>query len=74
MIMILTRMKIERMKRGWSQQTLGSHAHIGAADVSKIENKRLSPGKEQAKRIGRALGLRPDELQEAATVTIEAVS
>lgn len=74
MIMIMTRMKLERTKRGWSQQTLGFHAQIGAADVSKIENKRLVPGQGQAERIGRALGLRPDELQEAASGTIEAAN
>ena len=62
--MKLTRLKAERLKRGWSQQILGFHAKVSATDISKIENRRALPYPAQAERIAEVLGLKPDELQE----------
>jgi integrase len=39
----ITKLRAERERRGWSQQTLGYIAEIGASDVSRIEIRRLVP-------------------------------
>jgi transcriptional regulator with XRE-family HTH domain len=60
----LTRMKSERLRRGWTQQRLAVEAGVGYADISSAERGlfRLYPG--QAKKIARVLDLDPDELLE----------
>jgi ribosome-binding protein aMBF1 (putative translation factor) len=62
-----TKLRIERLRRGWSQQTLGFHAGVAAADISKIENGWLTPYPAQAERLARVLGLTVEELQKPAT-------
>jgi ribosome-binding protein aMBF1 (putative translation factor) len=66
MTMVITKLKIARQQRGWSQQVLGFHASVAAADISKIENRRMLPYDSQAERLGKVLGLDPGELQEPA--------
>jgi len=68
----MTKLKSERMRRGWSQQTLGFHAGVAASDVSRIENRRLIPYPCQAERLAKVLDLRPDELQQPATENVSA--
>ena len=60
----MTRMKAERLRRGWSQQKLAVEAGVGYADICRAERGlfRLYPS--QAERIAKVLGLRPDELLE----------
>ena len=58
----MLKIKAERLRRGWNQQTLGYRARTQAADVSRIENGRMVPYPAQAKRLARVLGLIPDEL------------
>jgi ribosome-binding protein aMBF1 (putative translation factor) len=60
-------LKDARKERGWSQQTLGFHAGIAAADISKMENGWLIPYPGQAERLAKVLGLRVDELFEQPT-------
>jgi transcriptional regulator with XRE-family HTH domain len=65
--MTITKLRMERLRRRWSQQTLGFHAGVAAADISKIENGWLVPYPAQAERLARVLGLTVQELQEPAT-------
>ncbi len=60
----LSRMKLERLRRGWSQQELAVVAHVGVADVSRIETGRMRPYPVQGQKLGWALRLRPEELQQ----------
>lgn len=64
----LTLMKYERLKRGLSQQKLAFLAELQQADVSKIENRRLVPGPQQAERIARALNIPAHRLQQSLEV------
>ena len=68
----MTKIRIERLLLGWSQQELAVLAHVGTADVSRIETQRMKPYRDQGKRIARVLGLRPAELQEE--VAMEALA
>ena len=61
---MLTRMRVERMKRGWTQTYLASVSGVHNAEISKIETRRLTPYPKQAAALGRALGLDPASLQE----------
>jgi transcriptional regulator with XRE-family HTH domain len=58
----MTRLRAERLRRGWSQQFLAVRAGVGVADVSRIENGRFEPYRGQAEKIANALGIRPEEL------------
>src|SRR5262245_18900999 len=62
--MMMTKLKSERLKRGWSQQVCGFHADVAASYLSHFETLRMRPYPDQAKRLGELLGLRPEELQE----------
>ena len=42
-------------------------AHVGMADVSRIETLRMRPYPGQSQKLGQALRLRPEELQEEVT-------
>jgi len=61
-----TRMKARRQQLKLTQQALGYLANVSSADVSRIENKRLIPGNNQADKIARVLKLGADELQKPA--------
>ena len=73
--MNINKLRQERVRRGWSQQTLGFHAGVGASEISRFEHGRAIPYQGQAERLAKVLHLRPDELQEPAdsTQTVEAV-
>jgi ribosome-binding protein aMBF1 (putative translation factor) len=58
----MLRIRFERLKRGWTLQTLGFHAQIQATDISKIERGLLKPYPGQAQRLAEALGVRREEL------------
>ena len=60
----MIRMKVERLRRGWSQQDLGYHARVQATDISRIERGRLIPYDSQADRLAKALGITPAQLLE----------
>lgn len=62
--MNMSKLKAERIRRGWSQQTLGYKAKTSASDVSRIENGRMMPYPSQADRLAKVTGLRSDELQQ----------
>ncbi len=57
-------MKVERLRRGWSQQKLAVEAGVGYADVSRIECGWLRPYPGQAEKIARALGIGVESLLE----------
>ena len=68
----MLRMKYERLRRGWNQTTLGYHATMSVADVSRIECGRLRPYATQLVKLATALGVSGDELMqevEASAVT-----
>lgn len=63
-------MKCERVRRGWSQQTLALRSAVGIAEISRIESGRQRPYPNQAEKIARALGVRSEDLQEPATLEV----
>lgn len=67
-----TKMKAERVRKGWNQQTLGYHAKVAVSDISKYENGRAIPYDGQAKRLAKVLGLTVQELQEPAGEAVSA--
>lgn len=66
----MTRMRAERIRRGWSQQVLAVRAGVGVADISRIENARSAPYRSQAEKIASALGIRADQLLQPATLEV----
>ena len=60
----MVRLRLERLKRGWSLQTLGFHTGIQGAEISKMERGILVPYPTQRERLARVMGLRVDELLE----------
>lgn len=68
---MLTRARLERLRRNWSLQTCGYHAGIQAPELSRIETKRAIPYPSQAERLAGVLGLRPEELQETVPASEE---
>ena len=60
----MTRMKQERLRRGWSLQTLGFHAQMQGAEISKIERLLVVPYSSQRERLARVLGITVEELLE----------
>lgn len=67
---VMTKLKYERERRKWNQQTLGFHASVAASDVSRIENRRMVPYDGQAERLAKVLGLKPEELQDAVEASL----
>ena len=60
----MTRLKSERLKRGWSLQALGYRAGIQAGEVSKIERCLAVPYPKQLKSLAKVLGIAEAELLE----------
>jgi len=58
----MTRIRDERKRRGWNQTDLAYFARVSQAEISRIESGKLKPSPGQLERLGRALGVRPDEL------------
>ena len=61
----MTKLQAARKSRGWTQMQLAYRAKMAQADVSAIENGR-KPWPAHAERLGKLLGLRPEELTEDA--------
>jgi transcriptional regulator with XRE-family HTH domain len=61
---ITTKLKAERIRRGWSQQVLGYLAGVGMSDISRFERGQAKPYPTQAAKLAQVLGLQPSELQE----------
>ncbi len=55
---VMTRLKSERLARGWSQITLAYKARVANSDVSKWERGIGVPYPSQARRIAKVLGVR----------------
>jgi transcriptional regulator with XRE-family HTH domain len=72
-LMYISKLKRERIRRGWSQQTLGFHAGVGASEISRFEHGRAIPYRGQAERLAKVLELRTEELLEPATTADEVV-
>ncbi len=53
----------ERKRRRWSQAELARRAHMNPSTVSLIEAGRLVPYPSQLRKLERALGLKPSELE-----------
>lgn len=68
----MTRMRQERLRRGWSLQTLGFHAGMQGAEISKIARRLVVPYPNQRERLARQLGLTVEklleEVEESATI------
>ena len=62
----MLRMKAERLRLGLTQQALGYHAHISAADISRFEGGWARPYLGQARRLAEVVGLCENELLEDA--------
>jgi transcriptional regulator with XRE-family HTH domain len=58
----MLRLRYERQRKGMSQQSLGFHAGVGAAEISRIENGWLRPTPSIAKRLADVLELPPEDL------------
>ena len=58
----MTRLKFERLNRGWSLQTLAHHAEMAAPEVSKIERGLLVPYTSQRLKLARVLEIDPQVL------------
>ena len=64
-----TKMRDRRLQRGWTQQQVGFFTNMSAADVSRIETRRMRPYPLQAWKLGHLFGLKPEELQELTKPT-----
>jgi transcriptional regulator with XRE-family HTH domain len=62
----MIRLKLERLKRGWTQVDLAFHAKVAVAEISRMETGRVShPYPGHAQRLAAALGLSSTEILEA---------
>lgn len=59
-----TRMRAERIRRGWSQTDLAFFARLTAPDISRFESGQMKPYPAQAARLSKVLGIDPGKLQE----------
>jgi putative transcriptional regulator len=56
------RIKVERLKKNWTQTELGARSGLSASEISRIETGRFLPYPRQAGRLAKALKLQPEEL------------
>jgi transcriptional regulator with XRE-family HTH domain len=61
---MITRMKAERVRRGWTQAVLASKAGMMAPDISRIESGRTKPYPIQVARLSKALRIDIPQLLE----------
>jgi ribosome-binding protein aMBF1 (putative translation factor) len=69
----MIRLKVERLRKGWSQQDLAYHARMAVSDVCRIERGWMRPYPGHAARLAAALGLTPDQLVERVDFRTEMV-
>lgn len=55
-------LKIERVKRGWSQERLAEASGVGQNSIARYETGTTTPGLDQAFKIASALGCSIDDL------------
>lgn len=67
----LLRIRAERLARGWTQQQLGFHAGVSAADLSRIETGRMRPYPGQLRRLAFVLGMPEEALLQTMTTSDE---
>jgi transcriptional regulator with XRE-family HTH domain len=66
----VTRLRVERARRGWSQTALAAKAgRLSGSDISRFERGYARPYPAQAERLAQVLGLHLDELLEPADGT-----
>jgi len=58
----MTKMKAERLRRGWTLQELGYRTGIQAPELSKIERRLVVPYPGQRQRLAKKLGLLPEAI------------
>lgn len=58
----LTRLRAERLLRGWSARELGLIAGIDAREISRFETGRAVPYRGQLARLAEALGVEPPDV------------
>lgn len=56
------KMRAARLRLGLSQTKVAARADLSSSDVSRFETGRAKPYPVQARRLGRVLGIPPDEL------------
>jgi len=61
---MITRMKAERLRRGWNQTQLAAKSGLSGADVSRIESGRTKPYPVQAARLSKVLKMETGKLLE----------
>lgn len=59
----LTRLKLERTRRGLTQLELGAKARLFPSELSRIETGRGHPYPSQAKKLAKALGMPLEEAE-----------
>jgi transcriptional regulator with XRE-family HTH domain len=62
----MTKLEAARRRAGLTQARLAAKARVHSSDVSKYERGWAHPGPKPAARIGKVLGVPPDELSEVA--------
>ncbi len=70
----MTRLRQERLRRGWSLQKLGEKTGMQGSDISKVERGIVMPYPSQRQRLAKAIGGAPDELLEEVSDVEPAVS
>lgn len=65
----MTRLEAERKKRGWTQMTLGYKSGFTQAEVSMMENRRLTPTTERLERLAKLVKIPAEQLFDEATDT-----
>lgn len=60
----MLRIKVERLRRRWSQQDLAVHAGMYLTDICRIETRHFVPYRTQLERLARVLELKPEEVLE----------
>jgi len=58
----MTKLRDFRKQRGWNQTDLAYHSRVPTNEISRIESGKLQPSPAQLQKLGRALGVPPDEL------------
>lgn len=67
----LTRLKAERLRRGWTQIDLAYHSRVQPAEISRFETGIARPYPGQARRLAAALELEPGQLLEEVSGGID---
>ena len=64
----MTRLKLERLARGFSQHAVAAATHIAQPHVSLIETGRLNPTTEELARLAQLFKVAPHELLKEVVV------